>query len=124
MKRLLILSALFALLSVAAFAQAPTITAQPAAATIEFTGFINGSLSVGASVAGGQALSYQWFSNTANSNVGGTPIAGATGVSFSIPTNLTSGEHFFFIEVRAGGATVRSNVAVVRVFDFEECDLC
>jgi len=122
MKRLLFLSVLFAMLTFAAFAQ-PTITAQPAAATIEFSGFINGSLSVGAS-AGGQALSYQWFSNTANSNVGGTPIAGATGESFSIPTNLTSGEHFFFIEVRAGGAAVRSNVAIVRVFDFDECDLC
>ena len=125
MKRLLMLSALFALLSFAAFAQTPTITAQPAAATIEFTGFINGNLSVGANVAGGQSLSYQWFRNTANSNVGGTPIAGATGESFPIPTNLTAGEHFFFIEVRAsGGSTVRSNVAIVRVFDFEECDLC
>jgi len=125
MKKLLILPALFVILSFYAFAQAPTITAQPAGTTIAFTGFINASLSVRASAAEGQLHSYQWFSNTVNSNVGGTPIAGATSERFPIPTNLTSGEHFFFIEVRAsGGAAVRSNVAIVRVFDFDECDLC
>ena len=125
MKKLLILPVLFAMLPFAAFAQTPTITSQPAATTIAFTGFISASLSVGASVAEGQIHSFQWFSNTVNSNVGGTPIAGATSERFPIPANLTSGEHFFFIEVRAsGGAAIRSNVAVVRVFDFDECDLC
>jgi len=117
---------LFAMMSFTVFAQAasPTITAQPAATTIVFAGFIEGSLSVGAS-AGGQTPSFQWFSNTGNSNVGGTAIAGATGASFPIPTGLPPGEHFFFSEVRVGGgATIRSNVATVRVFDFEECDLC
>jgi len=125
MKRVLILSALFAMLPFAAFAQTPTITSQPAATTIAFTGFINVSLSVGTSAAEGQIHSYQWFSNTVNSNVGGIPIAGATSGRFPIPTNLASGDHFFFIEVRAtNGASIRSNVAVVRVFDFDECDLC
>ena len=125
MKRLLILSALFAMLPIAAFAQAPTITSQPAATTIAFTGFINVSLSVGTSAAEGQIHSYQWFSNTVNSNIGGTPIDGATSARFTVPTNLTLGEHFFFSEVRStDGAIVRSNVAVVRVFDFDECDLC
>ena len=126
MKRLLILSAIFALLSFSVFAQAAalSITAQPAATTIKFAGFISGDLTVGANVTGA-TVSYQWFSNTVNSNAGGTAIAGATGASFTIPTNLTPGEHFFFSEVRVpGGTTVRSNVAIVRVFDFEECDLC
>jgi len=124
MKKSLILAlVLFAALPFAAFAQSPTITAQPAATTIVFAGFIEGSLTVGANVAGGTP-SFQWFSSTANSNAGGTAIAGATGASFPIPTGLAPGEHFFFIEVRGGGATVRSNVATVRVFDFEECDLC
>jgi len=124
MKRMLILMpVLLVMLSVAAFAQTPAITAQPAATTIVFAGFIEGSLTVGANVAGGTP-SFQWFSNTANSNAGGTAIAGATGASFAIPTGLPPGEHFFFSEVRSGGATIRSNVAMVRVFDFEECDLC
>jgi len=126
MKKLLVLMpVLFAMMSFTVFAQAasPTITAQPAATTIVFAGFIEGNLTVGANVAGGTP-SFQWFSNTANSNAGGTAIAGATGASFSIPTGLPPGEHFFFSEVRSGGATIRSNVATVRVFDFEECDLC
>jgi len=125
MKRLLIIPAIIATLSFTAFAQAPTITTQPAVTTIAFTGLINNSLSVRASAAGGQTLSYQWFSNTVNSNIGGTPIDGATSARFTVPTNLTLGEHFFFSEVRStDGAIVRSNVAVVRVFDFDECDLC
>jgi len=126
MKKLLILvPVLLAVLSFTVFAQmSPTITAQPAATTIVFAGFIDGNLTVGASAAGGQTPSFQWFRNTANSNVGGTAIAGATGASFPIPRNLPPGEHFFFSEVRSGGATIRSNVAMVRVFDFEECDLC
>jgi len=124
MKKLLFLMpTLLVMLSVTAFAQTPAITAQPAATTIVFAGFIEGSLTVGVNVAGGTP-SFQWFSNTANSNAGGTAIAGATGASFPIPTGLAPGEHFFFSEVRSGGATIRSNVATVRVFDFEECDLC
>ena len=124
MKSLLILSALFVFLSFNVFAQAASlsIAAQPAATTIKFAGFISGDLTVRAN---GTGTSYQWFSNTVNSNAGGTAIAGATGASFPIPTNLPPGEHFFFSEVRVpGGTTVRSNVAIVRVFDFEECDLC
>jgi len=126
MKKLLILMpVLFAMLAFTVFAQAqsPTITAQPAATTIVFAGFIDGNLNVGANVAGGTP-SFQWFRNTTNSNIGGTAIAGATSASFPIPRNLAPGEHFFFIEVRSGATTVRSNVATVRVFDFEECDLC
>jgi len=125
-KLLMLMPVLFAAMSFTVFAQAAaTITAQPAATTIVFAGFIEGSLNVGASAAGGQALSFQWFRNTANNNAGGTAVAGATSANFIIPTNLPPGEHFFFIEVRAGGGTpTRSNVATVRVFDFEECDLC
>jgi len=128
MKRLLVLTpVLLAMLSLTVFAQtpSPTITAQPAATTIVFAGFIEGNLTIGANVAGGQTPSFQWFSNTTNSNAGGTAITGATAASFTIPTGLPPGEHFFFSEVRvSGGATIRSNVATVRVFDFEECDLC
>jgi len=94
-----------------------TITTQPTAETLVMVGNISGSLNVAASVTGGAALSYQWFSNTTNSAVGGSELPGMTGTSFNIPTDLTAGTHFFFAEVRAsGGATpVRSNVAVVTV---------
>ena len=132
MKRLLILVfMLFAMLSFTAFAEAPspTITRQPAGTTILYSGSVAGSLTVVANVAGGGTPSFQWFRNTHNNNNGGTPIAGATSASLTIPTDLAPGTHFFFTEVRApgGAAPVRSNVAVVMVFDastIEACELC
>jgi len=94
-----------------------TIITQPTAVTAVTEGNITGSLSVEASVTGGATLSYQWFSNTSASNVGGTELPGMTGTSFTIPTDLTAGQRFFFVEVRASGgaAPVRSTVATVAV---------
>jgi len=94
-----------------------TINTQPAPTTNVTAGSISGSLTVAASVTQGATLSYQWYSNTSNSNTGGTSISGATGTSFNIPTTLTEGTYYYFCEVRAtGGAiSVRSNVARVNV---------
>jgi uncharacterized protein YjdB len=93
-----------------------SITNQPTSYSEVIYGSITGSLSVIATVVAG-TLSYQWYSNTTNSNVGGTAISGATNSTLTIPTNLAGGESYFFCEVRAtGGATsVRSNVARVNV---------
>jgi hypothetical protein len=97
-------------------APAITITAQPAATTTVTQGSITGSLSVAASVTRGAALSYQWHSNTTNSNAGGASISGATSASFAIPTTLTVGTYYYFCEIRAAGAaSVRSRVAKVTV---------
>jgi len=129
MKRSLILiPVLFAILSFVAFAQSPSlaITTQPTPTTIMYAGSITGSLTVAANATGGASLSYQWFRNTSNSNAGGTAIAGATGASMPIPTDLLPGAHFFFSEVSAAGVAVavRSNVATVMVFEFDEdCEL-
>jgi len=94
-----------------------TINTQPTATTNVTAGSISGSLNVAASVTQSATLSFQWYSNTTNSNMGGTEISGATFVSFTIPANLTAGTYYYFCEVGAtGGATsVRSNVATVNV---------
>jgi len=95
-----------------------SITTQPAAETNVTAGSISGSLSVTASVTLSATLSYQWYSNTANSNTDGTAIAlGGTSASFTIPTNLTEGTYYYYVEVRAtgGAAPLRSNVAIVTV---------
>ncbi|MDR0512888.1 MAG: hypothetical protein LBG93_07280 [Treponema sp.] len=129
MKRSLILiPILFAVLSFVVFAQSPslTITGHPAPTTILYAGSITGNLTVTANATGGAALSYQWFRSTSNSNAGGTAIAGATGASMPIPLDLMPGAHFFFSEVSAVGAVapIRSNVATVMVFEFDEdCEL-
>ena len=92
-----------------------TITEQPAATTNVAHGSITGSLTVSASATEDAMLSYQWYSNTTNSNTGGTAITGATGSSFPIPTGLWVGTHYYFCAVSAYGSSVRSNVAVVNV---------
>jgi len=65
------------------------------------------------------AHTIQWFSNTANNNVGGTLITGATGAAFNIPNDLTVGTHYFFAEVSLAdlpnSVAVRSNAATVTV---------
>jgi hypothetical protein len=81
-------------------------------------GRIEGSfLTVTASSTQSAPLSYQWFSNTSNSNVGGTAIPDETNSSFTIPAGLAVGTYFYFAEVRASGGAipVRSNVATVTI---------
>jgi hypothetical protein len=76
-----------------------------------------GNLTIEASVTQSEILSYRWFSNSTNSNEGGTRISNATSANYTIPANLTLGTYYYFCEVSAtGGAkSVRSNVAVVTV---------
>jgi len=77
-------------------AQRPSITASPRGGSVvineQFT------LSVTAEVNDGGSLSYQWFSNTSNSNAGGTAIRGATARSYSPPTGQ-EGTVFYYVEV-------------------------
>gem|GEM_PF-2190189 len=94
-----------------------TINTHPTNASVT-EGAITGNLSVAASLTGGATLTYQWYSNTSNSNTGGTVIGGATTASFTIPTTLTAAgsPYYYFCEVGATGVTsVRSNAATVTV---------
>ena len=94
-----------------------SITEQPALVTNITPRSISGSLNVAASVTQSATLSYQWYSNPSNSNVGGTAIPGATNSTFIIPTILTTGTYYYFCEISASGgaASQRSNVATVNV---------
>ena len=85
-------------------------------------GKISGSLSVTATVKLANVvqdeavIGYQWYSNTLESNVGGTAIDGATEASFTIPTNLTINTYYYFVELTSTNTeTVRSNVAKVDI---------
>ena len=94
-----------------------SILTQPAASTNVTQGNISGSLSLAASVTESASLSYQWYSNAAASNSGGSPIGGATGASMTIPTGLSAGTHHYYCVVSASGgaAPVASNAAAVNV---------
>jgi len=92
------------------------ITAQVAPTVTVTEGDISGELTVIASATMGRTPTFQWYSNTVNSNTGGTAIHGATSASFTIPTDLTEGTYYFYVVVSApGAASAASNVAAVIV---------
>ena len=103
-------------------AQAPIISAQPETATTVTTG-ASVALTVTAGVTDGGTLSYQWYSNTTNSNTGGTPT-GSNAAGYSPPTSST-GTLYYYVEVTntntgpgitgATTATTTSQVAAVTV---------
>jgi hypothetical protein len=77
-------------------ADVPVISNQPQGATVTQNDVF--TLSVVASVTDGGTLSYQWYSNTTNSNSGGTPIGSATGSSY-VPPTTASGDVYYYVEV-------------------------
>ncbi|MBR5407868.1 MAG: hypothetical protein IK111_09575, partial [Lachnospiraceae bacterium] len=102
-------------------AEVPVISTQPS--NIELTeGYTTGNvLTVAATCVDGHTLSYQWYSNTTNSNTGGTIISGATEASYTIPAGGTAGTAYYYCEVTStrteGGTfkTVASNAAKVQI---------
>jgi len=103
-------------------AQTPTITSQPASATLTFN--TSHDLSVTASVNDGGELTYQWYSNNSVLNNSGTIINNATSDSYSPPTGI-EGTYYYFVEITNtitdngdGGnkiATRRSNIVTLIV---------
>ena len=66
------------------------------------------------------ALSYQWYVNQSSSNSGGTPISGATGITYSPPTGTASVAYYYCVVTSSDNqgrilASGVSSAAVVRV---------
>ena len=92
------------------------ITQHPAETTTVTEGSITGSLSVTANVEDGSSPSYQWYSCEDAAKANPEAIAGATGSGLVIPTTLTAGTYYYYVEVNASGAaSITSNVATVIV---------
>lgn len=102
-------------------ADAPTISAQPQKLELTY-GYTEGSVSVTATAEEGHTLSYQWYSNTTDSNEGGAAIDGATSKSYTIPTGKNAGTtEYYYCVVTATRtdngqmASTTSNAATVTV---------
>ena len=66
-------------------------------------------------VSNGQGTpSYQWYSNTVNSNVGGTAISGATAISYS-PTVATTGTTYYYCIVSQSGTNCSVNSPTAQI---------
>ncbi|NRD24080.1 gliding motility-associated C-terminal domain-containing protein [Winogradskyella litoriviva] len=72
---------------------------------------------------GSQAPTFQWFSNTTNSNTGGTPIPGETSATYTPPVFNTTGTFYFYVEANYsenGCANLTSTVSEIVVVDDPE----
>lgn len=82
-------------------ATAPTITTQPSSLNLTY-GYTDGNtLTVAADSISEHTLSYQWYSNTTNSNEGGTAVGGATSASYTVPTGGSVGTTYYYCVVTA-----------------------
>lgn len=82
-------------------------------------GTIANSLSVVHS-GGTGIVTYQWYSNTINSNIGGTIITGATNINFNPSAFTISGSYYYYVVISQDGSgcsDITSNVAEILVVD-------
>jgi len=85
----------------------PSISTQPTIIPSNYCiGATANSLSV---VASGSGLTYQWYSNISESNIGGSPIVGATNSSYT-PSTATVGTRYYYCVVK-NTCEVTSNVS-------------
>ena len=62
--------------------------------------------------------SYQWYSNTSNSNTGGTLITGATNANYTPPAFTTTGNAYYYVIISFSGSgcgSITSDVATIIV---------
>ena len=84
--------------------QLPVIDTQPVGTTVKLDDS-HPVLRVVASVEDGGTLSYQWYSNSVDSNIGGTMINGATNATYEVSTDV-EGTYYYYVEV------TNTNIAV------------
>ncbi len=91
----------------------PYFTTQPAAANLNYGYAANSaSLSVAAGhIVDGSTFAYQWYSNTTNSNTGGTAITGATSATYDIPGGKDAGTTYYYCVVTATNGSLTSSKA-------------
>jgi gliding motility-associated-like protein len=92
----------------------PVILTQPAATLSLCNSVTSGNTLTVSAV--GQRLTYQWYSNTTNSNTGGTAINGATSATFTAPSS-TAATYYYYVIVSSAcnGVTEKSTVSTVTV---------
>ena len=107
---------------IAYYMSSPIITTQPSTGNQSLTyGGTTTALSVTATPIFGTITGYQWYSNTNNSNIGGTLINGATTASYT-PSNTIVGTTYYYVVVTNSlnnytTSNVSGGVSVVNALD-------
>lgn len=84
------------------------ITSQPSTTAQNYC--LNGVATTLSTTAVGSSITYQWYSNTTNSNSGGTIISGANLASYTPPTTV-AGTKYYYVVVTNSLGTATSNVS-------------
>lgn len=89
-----------------------SISSQPSSAAVTYcNGTSATALSVTVPSASGSSYSYQWYSNAANSNSGGTLITNATSASYTPPTTSNGTTYYYCVVSGCGTSTAASAVS-------------
>lgn len=102
-----------------AVANTTQVDTQPLDTQTLCVGGVSEELSIGVSGGAGVA-SYQWFSNTTNTNTGGTLIPGATASTYIPPAFTNTGTFYYYVEVSytsSGCAGLTSEVSEIIIVD-------
>lgn len=90
------------------------VTTQPTDKDVT-VGNISGSLSVTATASAG-TLTYQWYQAKDSAGNDAIKVKGATAKTMTIPTNLETGDYFYFVKVIVDGmASITSDIVTVTV---------
>ncbi|MDY6367065.1 MAG: GLUG motif-containing protein, partial [Clostridia bacterium] len=89
---------------------APAIINDVNGATLTY-GYTTGGPSVSATAYDGHTLSYKWYKNTTDSNIGGTIIDGETSATCNIPTGLDAGNYYFYCVVTSSRSTTGRSIS-------------
>ena len=92
-----------------------SITTQPSSSSTNYC--LSATAATLSVVASGTSLTYQWYSNTSNSNSGGTLISGATSSSYT-PTTSSAGTTYYYCIITGGCGSITSNASgAITVFN-------
>jgi hypothetical protein len=92
---------------------AATTTNPSAVTTTE--GAVTGSVTYTLTCSGAAEITYQWYSNTANSTSGGTAITGATNAEYTIPEDTAAGVWYLYCIATVDDLTITSATAKLTV---------
>ena len=87
---------------------APAITSHPSSSTQTLSQ--NASATALTISATGSNLTYQWFSNSSNTNSGGTLLTGATSATYT-PSTATISTLYYYVVVSGTCSTITSNIS-------------
>ena len=82
-----------------------SFTRQPKTATLA-AGYISGSLSVTATSAPAETVSYQWYYKELDAYGSPSMLVGETNASYMLPASLAAGDHYYFCKIGIKGDSI------------------